>query len=139
MTEPAAQTPDTIGTIRRNAGKMPAAQIAHHLGWSMGRLERTARAHGYDLKCRDQDEPSPSWLAVVSRRHSLDPNTRCVSMTIMLSPADAAALDALAHECGTKRSRLVSNVIENARAHGVLPDLARRPLPRPEHTGNLDE
>lgn len=130
MSEPAPHTRDTLGTIRRNAGKMPAAQLAAELGWSLSRLERVARAYGYDLQCPAAD-PSPSWLAAVSRGQTLDPDTRCVAVNVLLYPADAAALDFVAREHGIKRSRVVSRLVENARAHGVLADLSRRPAPRP--------
>lgn len=130
MTNPVPHTRDTLGTIRRNAGKLPAAQLAEELGWSLSRLERVARDNGYDLKCRPQDEPSPTWLTVVSRSQTLNPNTRCVSVNVLLYPADVAALDIVARDNGIRRSRVISRLVENARAHGVLPDLARRPAPR---------
>lgn len=131
MTAPAPHTRDTIGTIRRNAGKIPAARLAEELGWSIGRLERVARAHGYDLKCLTPDDPPPTWLATVSRGEVIDPSTRCIHVNVLLFPADVAALDIVARDNGVRRARVISRMVENARAQGLLEGLACRPAPRP--------
>ncbi len=130
MNDPAPHNPSTLGTIRRNAGRMPAAQLARELGWSLTRLERVARENGYDLR-QDDDPPALSVAEPPGHGRNYNPRTRCVSVNVLLYPADAAALDILARDNGIRRSRVVSRMVENARRDGVLPDLARRPSPPP--------
>jgi hypothetical protein len=49
----------TKGVIRKNAGKMPAVDIADAMGWTLRRLQRVARADGIDLRYPRQPEPEP--------------------------------------------------------------------------------
>lgn len=48
---PAPHDRSTIRTIRLNAGKMPAQEIADALGWTLHRLETCASANRIDLTC----------------------------------------------------------------------------------------
>lgn len=123
-TQPAPYTRDTLGTIRRNAGRMPAAQLADELGWTLHRLERVARDNAYDLKYAPdpfEAPPDPPKRAASGR------NTQ---VTVLLYPADVDALDMVGRAFGIKRSRVVSRLIENAIARGILANLAHMPAPR---------
>lgn len=127
MTEPAPHTRDTLGTIRLNAGRMPAAQIAEQLGWTLTRLQRVARHNGYDLKYTEEADAEPIVPPPAPRT-----NCRNVPVTVMLYPADVAALDVVARSFGIKRSRVLIRVVENALARGILANLAHMPAPRPD-------
>lgn len=54
-------------------------------------------------------------------------------------PSDAQLIETIAAETGLRRGRVISRVIENARARDMLLELAKLPAPMPERTGNLDE
>lgn len=125
---PAPYTRDALGTIRLNAGRMPPERLAEELGWTLGRLERVARHNGYSLKCQDEHPhvrpPSPNKLR--------NPQARCVQVSALLYLHDIATLDAIAARLNIKRARVLVRVIENARARGLLFDLARVRSGRPE-------
>lgn len=53
-------TPNTIKTIRKNAGKVAPFKIAEALRWSFTRLRRVAQANGIDLRyppAKEDSEP----------------------------------------------------------------------------------
>lgn len=126
MSEPAPHTRDTLGTIRRNAGKMPPERLAEELGWTLSRLEGVARHNGYDLKYTERP------AEVVAPPIAPRPICRSESVTIMLYAADVAALDVVARSFSIKRSRVIIRLVENALARGILANLAHMPAPRRE-------
>lgn len=143
-------THDTLGVIRRNAGRVPKAEIAKSLGWNESYLERVARDHGYDLRmvvdrpAGEQPHPITRSRAVreplrrgPARRHPAHLRSEQVSFAMM--PSDLALIEATANAFGLKRAAVLGRIIENARARGLIEDLARLPAPMPEPTGNLDE
>lgn len=140
MTDAVPFTPATLGTIRRNAGRMPPAQLAAELGWSLGRLERVARENGYSLKCREPEAPALHIARPegVARRH-VDPDKRSVQVSTWVYPADRAALDAVAGALGITRSRVLTRLVEAARARHLLADLTRLPAPRAERVTDDDQ
>jgi len=49
-TSPADFTRATINVIKKNAGKMPAIDLADAMGWRLSRLARVAKAESIDLR-----------------------------------------------------------------------------------------
>lgn len=132
---------DALAAIRRNAGRMPAMEIANSLGWPLSRLQRIARDHGFDLKVPEArvEDPASVESRPSNRPHKDPEHLRSVTVSAALMPSDAQLIETIAAETGLRRGRVISRVIENARARDMLLELAKLPAPMPERTGNLDE
>ena len=57
---PADYTRATINVIKKNAGKMPAIDIADAMGWRLKRLVRVAQQERIDLRYPPAKEPEPA-------------------------------------------------------------------------------
>lgn len=134
-------TPDTLANIRKNAGKVAPVKIAESLGWSLPQLERVARDKRIDLHlrvfsssvARSEHEPLTAHAAEHPTHRHYGPARigRSEPVQIRLFPADANAIDAVAHACGLRRAQAIARLIENARDRGLIEDLVRLPAPKP--------
>lgn len=113
-------TPDTINTIKRNAGKLPPEQIARACGVSLGLVERIAREQGISLRLHSQPV-APT--AIFAQRVAL-PDRRSEHFTVSLRPADAKIAREKAAARFTSPSDLVASVFEGALARGKVDELA---------------
>lgn len=121
-------TPDTINTIRRNAGKIPPEQIARDCGVSLGLVERIAREQGFDLRIRaTPGNPDIFPRAPIERQRRNLPldERRIVTITVSLSEASAATLRAKAHERVVRPSAMFRQILEGAIVLGKIDELAR--------------
>ncbi len=127
-------TPDTLKVIRRNAGRVLPHEIARSLGWTTSQLERVCRDRMIDLAVAPVAPTAPAYFPRADRR-----DVRSEQVTIALLPCDIEAIEAIGRDIGQRRARVISRIIENARARGLLADLAKLPAPLPEHIADIDE
>jgi hypothetical protein len=138
-------TRETLGTIRKNAGKMPKDELARSVGVTVSFLERVAREQNIDLSpvvehVPDQREPSGTKIEPrPSRRQPQPRNHHTEYVSAAFRASDVDLMDRLASEHRIRRSRVITRVFENARARGLLADLASVPAPLPDKTGEFDE
>lgn len=112
-------TPDTINTIKRNAGKIPPEQIARDCGISLGLVERIAREQGVSLRLHGKPiVPTPTFATRVELR-----DRRSEHFTVSLRAADAKVARDKAAERFTSPSDLVSSVFEGALARGKIDEM----------------
>lgn len=133
MTNLAPFTPDTLRTIRRNAGKVPVEQLARDCGISPDFLERVARQHGIDLRLRTapQDDPSYQPSAAGLRAH----RPRDAQITIHLDQAVLDEVAAVGAGVGISRNTAIRRLVENAYAKYLIEGLVRLPAPAPSRRG----
>jgi hypothetical protein len=121
MTLAAPLTPATLRTIRCNAGRMPAAEIAAALGWSLPELERRARDRGIDLRIPPpRDDPPIEQTSAAGHPTNANHPARCHNVSINLRPADYDALVAKAKEHNLKRATLLAALLVGALKAGMF-------------------
>lgn len=122
-------TRETLANIRKNAGRVPPIRIAESLGWTLPQLERVAHQRQIDLKLEPvhpDDAPEP-------------PRQYDRRIAFSLGGRDLGRIEELAARYYLPRAGIVRRVIENARARGLLDELARLPAPATEpHEEVLD-
>ncbi len=128
---------DALNTIRRNAGRVPPTQMAAALGWPLSQLERVARDHGLDIVIRPApSEPYRAPLSAAQVESAAGPRVRGIARSISASTtlfvSDSELIDTIGRRHGLTRSRVLSRIIENARARGILSELAHLPAPLPD-------
>jgi hypothetical protein len=111
MTLAAPLTPDTLRTIRRNAGRVPPAAIAGALGWPVPQLERIARTNGIDLRIATKPEDDIPEQATAAGNTLHDPTKRSVNVSINLEPSDYDLIVAKSKEHNLKRATLLAALV----------------------------
>lgn len=137
-------TPDTLATIRRNAGKVPPIHIADTLGWPLAMLHRVARDKLIDLTM----EPPPrddSHVEPLSAREAVHPELskpyarprsgRTEIVTVRLRPSDMRILVSASDAHRLERGPALARMFENARERGLIEELMRLPAPLPRVSG----
>jgi hypothetical protein len=112
-------TRDTINTIKKNAGRVPATQIAASLGWPLDRVERVAREQGYDLRV-DAPQPTPIEQLTAAGNPFRKAESRYGNITVNLSNADYETMVAKAKEHKLRRATLFAALVKGALASGTL-------------------
>jgi hypothetical protein len=119
-------TPAIVRTIRKNARTVPAAELAHAIGWTEGRLRRIAAHHAITLA----EPPEP--VAVLAP-NEIEP----LWCRLRIHHATTARLQAGAAVARLSLPRFIAQVLEGAAASrdlvalaGAAPLVERAPLRR---------
>lgn len=140
-------TPDTLNTIRKNAGKFPPATIAEALGWSLARLERAARERQIDLNHKalgPTPVPIPAPRSVEPAAPEAAPIVpegdeprrrkprRSAQHAVRLYPAEMRLFKDCAAAHGLSVGAAFARLIGNARDREMIHELLRLPAPMPK-------
>lgn len=128
-------TRDAIQTIKKNAGRVPPAEIAATLGWTVPQLERIAAKHEIPLRLFIRDAATPESDPRRPNPHYSHKHTRVapdklrsIQVTCNLRKANVSTIDQVAAERFLKRSRVAMYIIEGALARGIVDDLVNAAL-----------
>lgn len=119
----AAYTIDVVRTIRKNAGRVPAREIAAALGWTPDQLDNVAAKHQIDLRLYAMRASDSAPRATFSTRVPL-PERRSEHFGVRLRVADAAILREKAATLYVAPGQLLAQVFEGALARGKIEQFA---------------